>query len=166
MKEAMRSVARRHQVLHEEIALIDKRLAALVKVTAPAGLLEKHGVGVQVASALLATAGDNPERLRSEASFAALCGVSPINASTGKHPRHRLNRSGDRQANHALWCIAFTRMRSDPRTKAYVARRRAEGKNDKEIMRCLKRYIAREIYNTIVRDTPTEQLFEEIAVAA
>jgi transposase len=99
----------------------------------------------------LATAGDNPARVRREASFAALCGASPVDASSGKQLRHRLNRGGDRQANSALWTIAMTRLARDPRTKAYAARRTAEGKTKKEIIRCLKRYIAREIYKTLCR---------------
>jgi transposase len=149
-KAAMRAVARRHQGLTEEIAEIDDRLSALVDQAAPDGLLAKKGVGMQVAAVLLSTAGGNPERLRSEASFAALCGASPVDASSGKQIRHRLNRGGDRQANSALWRIAFTRMLYDPRTRAYAERRRAEGKTNKEIIRCLKRYIAREIYKNLV----------------
>jgi transposase len=137
--------------LAAEIADLDLRLAALVERAAPKGFMDKTGVAVQVASVLLVTAGDNPERLRSEASFAALCGASPVDASSGKQIRHRLNQGGDRQANSALWRIAFTRMQRDPRTKRYVERRRTEGKTDKEIMRCLKRYIAREIYRSLTR---------------
>lgn len=149
-KAAMRAVARRHQGLAEEIAELDGRLAELVKQSAPDGLLAKQGVATQVAAVLLSTVGDNPERLVNEASFAALCGASPVDASSGKQVRHRLNQGGDRQANAALWRIAFVRMQHDPRTRAYAERRRAEGKTDKEIIRCLKRYIAREIYKTLV----------------
>ena len=107
---------------------------------------------------LLATAGDNPARLRTEGSFAALCGVSPVDASSGKQRLHRLNRGGDRQANSALWRIVLVRMSHDPRTKAYVARRTAEGKTNKEIIRCLKRYVAREIYKALAHQarTPVE----------
>jgi transposase len=101
---------------------------------------------------LIAVAGDNPERLHSEAALAALCGVNPLPASSGKTVRHRLNRSGDRSANNALWTITLVRMRSDPRTRAYVARRTAEGKSNKEIQRCLKRYIVRELYPLILAD--------------
>ena len=104
------------------------------------------GVGVDVAAIGLVAAGDNPERMKSEAAFAALCGVSPIEASPGKVVRHRLNRSGNRQANHALWRIAMVHLTCDPATRAYVERRRAEGKPDREIMRCLKRYTAREMF--------------------
>jgi transposase len=103
-----------------------------------------------VAAALLIAAGGNPERLVTEAGFAALCGVSPIPASSGKTNRHRLNRGGDRQANCALHTVAMVRMRSDPRTRAYAARRTAEGLSNKEIKRCIKRYIARELYPVIV----------------
>jgi transposase len=108
-------------------------------------------VGTNTAALLLVTAGDNPQRLRSEASWAHLCGVAPIQASSGKVTRHRLNSSGDRQANHALWRIALTRMSSDPRTRIYVERRTAEGKSKAEIMRILKRYIAREVFPLLPR---------------
>jgi transposase len=169
-KAAMRAVARRHQGLAEEIAVLDARLAELVKQAAPDGLLAKQGVAIQVASVLLSTAGDNPERLRSEASFAALCGASPVDASSGKQIRHRVNRGGDRQANSALWRIAFTRMHYDPRTRAYAERRRAEGKTDKDIIRCLKRYIAREIHKTLVStqalSAPPEIVIEPLPAAA
>jgi transposase len=149
-KAAMAAVARRHQALTAEIAQLDTALEALARHAAPAGFLARAGIGTQVASILLTTAGDNPGRLRTEASFAALCGSSPVDASSGKQRRHRLNRGGDRQANSALWRIVFTRMACDPRTQAYVARRTAEGKTRKEIMRCLKRYVAREIYKALV----------------
>ncbi len=149
-RAAMAAIARRHRKLQAEIAQLDAALESLVPRVAPPQFLAKHGVGVQVATTLLTTVGDNPERLASEASLAALCGASPVDASSGKQRRHRLNRGGDRQANSALWRIAFVRMAHDPRTKAYVARRTAEGKTTKEIMRCLKRYIAREVYKTLV----------------
>ena len=111
------------------------------------------GVGVNTAAAiLLVAAGDNPHRLRSEAAFAHLCGVAPLLASSGKIDRHRLNPGGNRQANHALWRIVFTRMSGDERTRKYVARRSAEGKTIREIMRVLKRYVARELYPHLVRD--------------
>ena len=125
---------------------------------APSQFLAKRGIATQSASTLLATMGDNPGRLRSEASFAALCGVSPVDASSGKQIRHRLNRGGDRQANSALWQIVMTRMSCDPRTKAYVARRTAEGKTTKEIMRCLKRFAAREVYKSLVTDARATSL--------
>ncbi len=148
-KAAMACVARRHQQLTAEITRLDTMLEELVRHTAPEGFLAKRGVATQVAATLLVTAGDNPGRVRREASFAALCGASPVDASSGKQIRHRLNRGGDRQANSALWTIAMTRLAHDPRTKAYLARRTAEGKTTKEIIRCLKRYIAREIYRAL-----------------
>ena len=111
-----------------------------------------HGVGINTAAILLVAAGDNPHRLKSEAAFAHLCGVAPLLASSGKIDRHRLNPGGNRQANHALWRIVFTRMSSDERTRKYVARRSAEGKTIREIMRALKRYVARELYPHLVRD--------------
>jgi transposase len=150
-KQAMASLARRHQQLRAEIARLDVALDELVPTVAPAPFLALRGVGLQVASALLTTLGDNPTRLRGEASFAALCGASPVDASSGKQRRHRLNRGGDRQANSALWRIVLVRMARDPRTKAYVAKRTAEGKTTKEIIRCLKRYVAREVYKTLIR---------------
>jgi transposase len=149
-KAAMASVARRQQ-LAAEIARLDAALEELVMRAAPAGFLAKRGVATVVAATLLATTGDNPGRVRTEASFAALCGSSPVDASSGKQLRHRLNRGGDRQANSALWTIAMTRLAHDRRTKAYAARRTAEGKTRKEIIRCLKRYIAREIYKALCR---------------
>ena len=106
-------------------------------------------VGPDTAAQLLITAGDNPDRLGNEARFAKLCGVSPLPASSGKTVRHRLNRSGDRQANRALWTVAFTRLRYCPTTQAYAQRRQHDGKTPKEIIRCLKRYIARELYRRL-----------------
>jgi transposase len=153
-KAAMASVARRHQELAAEIARLDAALEELLSHAAPQQLLAKQGVATVVAATLLATAGDNPSRVRREASFAALCGASPVDASSGKQLRHRLNRGGDRQANSALWTIAMTRLAHDPRTKAYAARRTTEGKTKKEIIRCLKRYIAREIYKTLCQPKP------------
>jgi len=156
-KMAMRSIARRYLALQDEIARLDAALTDLVFEAAPEALLTKQGVGPQVAATILTTVGGNPDRLTSEASFAALCGASPVDASSGKQVRHRLNLGGDRQANSALWRIVFTRMTFDPRTKAYVERRTKEGKTDKEIIRCLKRYVAREIYRSLVR--PTDKIF-------
>ncbi|MBF6557984.1 MAG: IS110 family transposase [Acidimicrobiales bacterium] len=153
-KAALRSVARRWVALQCEITEIDRQLAVVVTTAAPEGLLAKQGVGFDVAGALLVAAGDNAERLGSEAGFAALCGASPIDASSGKQVRHRLNRGGDRQANVALWRIVMTRMACDPRTAAYVARRTAQGMTKKEIIRCLKRYVAREIYRELVIEAP------------
>ena len=149
-KFALRSVARRYQQLSEEITEFDEQLERLVEDIA-SELTALVGIGTDNAATLLTVAGDNPQRLRSEPSFASLCGVSPIEASSGKVLRHRLNRGGDRDANRALHLICVVRMRHDARTKDYVARRTAEGKSKCEIMRCLKRYIAREIYRLLVR---------------
>jgi transposase len=148
-KFALRSVARRHEALSEEIAELDAQLDRLVAETAPE-LLALPAVGTHHAATLLVLAGDNPDRLKSEASFASLCGVSPLEASSGKVVRHRLNRGGNRDANRALHMICVVRMGSDQRTRSYVARRLAEGKSKWEIMRCLKRYIAREVYRVLL----------------
>lgn len=113
-------------------------------------LLARYGVGPDTAAALLIAAGDNPDRMGSEASFAALCGVSPVEASSGKTQRRRLNRGGDRQANSALYTIVLARLRWDTRTRDYVERRVSEGKTRREAIRCLKRHVAREIYQMIV----------------
>lgn len=145
---ALRSLARRHQHLTDEITDLDEALERLVTDTNPA-LAATKGVGTVTAAQLLVTAGDNPHRLRSEAAFAALCGVSPIPASSGKTTRHRLNQGGDRQANAALHRIALVRMSYEQRTRDYVARKRAEGRSTKEIIRCLKRAIAREIFTVL-----------------
>jgi transposase len=149
-KTAMRSVAGRHRELSAEIARLDSAMAGLLPDAVPEGFLDKRGVGPQVAAALVATVGDNPERLRTEASFAAVCGASPVDASSGKQVRHRLNRGGDRQANSALWRIVHNRMVHDARTRGYVQRRTKDGKTTSEIVRCLKRYVAREIYKSLV----------------
>ena len=141
----IRNLARRIRALTREVKEIDGMLRDLVELTAP-DLLEVYGVGPDGAATLLVTAGDNPERIRSERSWAHLCGVTPIPASSGKTIRHRLNRGGDRHANSALHRIVLTRMSNHPETRAYVARRRAEGLNSFEIMRCLKRYVARQVF--------------------
>ena len=147
-KLALRMLARRAITLEEEITEIDTILQPLVKETAPE-LVATLGIGTDAASALLVAAGDNPERLRNEAAFAHLCGVSPIDASSGKQHRHRLNRSGDRQANSALWHIVITRIVYDPRTAEYIDRRTKDGLTKKEAVRCLKRYVAREVYGLL-----------------
>lgn len=147
-KHALRSLARRHGALDEEIKELHRCLTQLTEQAAPE-LLDRFGVGVQVAAQLLVTAGDNPDRLRSEASFAHLTGVAPVPASSGQRHRHRLNRGGDRAANNALHTIALTRMRYHPPTRAYVERRTAEGLSKKEIIRCLKRAIAREMHRIL-----------------
>jgi transposase len=142
---AFKSLARRYLELHDEIADLDIMITAMVDDLAP-DLIGKNAVGYQSASQLLITAGDNPERLKSEASFAALCGVSPIPASSGQTRRHRLNRGGDRAANSALHIIAIGRLRTELRTQDYVAKRQTEGLSKMEALRCVKRYIAREVY--------------------
>ena len=147
----MRGLARRIQMLNAEIKSLDGMLVELVTNTAPS-LVALFGVGTDTAATLLVAAGDNPDRLRSERSWAHLCGVSPIPAGSGKTSgRHRLNRGGNRQANAALYRIVLTRMSREERTKTYVARRRSEGKNTAEIMRCLKRYVARETFKHLPR---------------
>jgi transposase len=148
-KFALRSVARRHRTLSEEIAKLDAQIERLVEEAAPE-LVALDGVGPDTAATLLTAAGDNPERLRSEAAFAHLCGAAPVPASSGKVVRYRLNPGGNRDANRALHVVALNRLRRDTRTRAYVARRTAEGKSKKEAMRCLKRYIARETYRAIL----------------
>ncbi|MDE9590237.1 IS110 family transposase [Xenorhabdus bovienii] len=142
---SLKSLARRYLELHDEISELDIMIAAIVDDLAP-DLIKCKAVGYECASQLLITVGDNPERLRSESSFAALCGVSPVPASSGKNQRHRLNRGGDRAANSALHIIAIGRLRTDAKTQEYVARRVGEGHSKLEAIRCLKRYISREIF--------------------
>jgi transposase len=149
-KLAMQTLGRRVVDIDADCARLHSELTDLVKATAP-NLVDLHGVGTHTAATLLVAAGDNAERITSEAAFAHLCGVAPIHASSGKTIRHRLNRGGNRQANHALWRIVFTRMSSDPRTRAYVERRTLEGRSKPEIMRVLKRYVAREVYRHLPR---------------
>jgi len=163
-RRVLQGLARRWSQLDAEIESLTVQLAPLVRACAPA-LLERPGVGPEVAAALLVAAGDNPERLRNERSFAALCGVSPVDASSGRQRRHRLNRGGNRDANRALWVIAFVRWRMDPTTKAYAARRMAEGRTKLEVIRCLKRYIAREIF-ALLRPGPSASSNEPVATAA
>lgn len=141
----LKSLARRYIELHDEIADLDKMIATIVETLAPE-LLMQTAVGYESAAQLLITLGDNPERLSSESSFAALCGVSPIPASSGKTNRHRLNRGGDRAANSALHIIAIGRLRTEERSQTYIKKRTADGLSKMEALRCLKRYIAREIY--------------------
>jgi transposase len=145
---ALRSIARRYQALTHEIATLDRHLDQLVADAAPP-LVAIKGVGTDTAGTLLVAAGDNPERLRSEAAFARLCGVAPLPASSGKTHRHRLSRGGNRDANRALYLLAVGRLGWDERTRAYAERRTREGKTKAEIIRCLKRYIAREIYHAL-----------------
>jgi transposase len=152
---ALRTLARRHQQLTQEITELDALLAPLVEQINPR-LTALNGVGPDVAGQLLVTAGDNPHRLRSEAAFAMLCGAAPLPASSGKTTRHRLNRGGDRQANAALYRIVLCRLRWDPATRAYAERRTKQGMSKKEIIRCLKRYIAREVYTILLPPTPND----------
>jgi transposase len=141
---ALSELGRRAEFLDAQLERLDELIVALVTAHAP-GLLTLYGVGPHTAALLLIAAGDHPERLRSEAAWAHMCAVAPIPASSGKTVRHRLNPGGNRQANHALWRIVFTRMSSHPATRAYVERRTG-GKSKPEIIRCLKRYVAREVY--------------------
>jgi transposase len=152
----MRSVARRHQALSEETAELEAHLHRLVAEAAQ-GLTSLPAIGTHHAATMLVLPGDNSQRLNSEASFASLCGVSPVEASNGKVVRHRLNRGGNRDANRALHMICVVRMGSDERTRCYVARRTAERKSKWEIMRCLKRYIAREVYRVLLSSGAAER---------
>ena len=142
---ALRERGRRVEFPGARIERLDDLIVPLVTVRAP-GLLSLYGVGPDTAAMLLIAAGDRPERLRSEAAWAHMCAVAPIPASSGKTRRHRLNSGGNREANHALWRIVITRMSAHPATRAYLERRTEEGLPEKEIIRCLKRYVAREVY--------------------
>ena len=158
-KAALRAIARRVQALEEEIAMADARLRPAVQAVAPR-TAALFGAGPDVAGQLLATAGDNPERLRSDAALAHLAGISPLPASSGRTDRHRLNRGGDRAANSAIHRIVLCRMRHHERTRAYVERRTTQGLSKREIMRCLKRYVVREVHTALLAD------FEQLARAA
>jgi transposase len=142
---AVRTLAQRHQALSAEIKALTTQLDRLTATAAPK-LVALFGVGQDSAGALLVAAGDNPGRLHSEAAFSMLCGASPIQASSGKTTRHRLNRGGDRQANAALYRIVLVRLSHDQATKDYMAKRVKDGKSKKEVIRCLKRYVAREVF--------------------
>jgi len=142
---ALRELGRRAEFPDSQLDRLDELIIPLVTVHAP-GLLALYGIGPDTAALLLIAAGDHPERLRSEAAWAHLCAAAPIPASSGKVTRHRLNPGGDREANHALWRIVITRMSSHPPTRRYVERRSTQGLTKKEIIRCLKRYVAREVY--------------------
>lgn len=145
-KMSLRDLARRWKTLDDEVKQLSAQIAALVTHAAP-DLVELHGVGTELAGQFLVTVGDNATRIHSEAAFAKLCGVAPQPASSGRTSgRHRLSRSGDRAANSALYIVAIVRMRRHEPTRAYVERRTAEGLSKREIIRCLKRFIAREIY--------------------
>jgi transposase len=147
-RHTLRLLAKRIQHLTEEIKDLKTRIHAAVEESAP-GILDIKGVGPDSAAALLIAAGDNPDRLASEASYAALCGTSPVEASSGQTQRRRLNRGGDRQANAALYRIVLSRLRWDLPTQNYLRRRLTEGKTRREIIRCLKRYVARELFEHI-----------------
>jgi len=151
LTSTLRLLAKRWLLLKAELKELDSQLDQLTLAFAP-NLREQFGVGPLTAATLIVAAGDNPERLRSEAALAALCGVNPLQASSGKTARHRLNRGGNRQANNALWTIALVRMRSEPRTRAYVEKRTTQGLSNKEIHRCVSRYVVRELYPCILAD--------------
>ena len=148
-KLSLRRLAKRWLALTEEIKETKAQQVELVELEGPAELVNAFGVGPDTAATLLIAFGDNPERCRSEASFAALCGVSPMDASSGKRQRHRLNKGGDRLANSALWRIVIVRLRYDPETQAYMQRRLAEGKTKREVIRCLKRHVARQVWKAM-----------------
>ncbi len=150
-KRVLRSLGRRFRVLDDEVRELESELNEMIALAAPR-LLAEHSVGPQTAAKLLCLAGDNPDRLRNHGALAALCGASPVEASSGKTRRHRLNRGGDRQANNALYTIAMVRMQHHPETKAYVERRTAEGKTRREIRRCIMRHLARRLYPLLITD--------------
>ncbi len=163
-KQALRVLARRALHLRSEVKELERQLRHLTAEACPV-LAETFGVGPDSAAALLIAAGDNPQRLHSEAAFAALCGANPIPASSGKTTRHRLNRSGDRQANAALHRVVVVRLRYHQPTQDYLARRLAQGKTKAEVIRCLKRYVAREIFAALRPRQPAEG-FPALADAA
>ena len=155
-KYILRSLARRYRQLSKEIHDLEGELERLTRTISPA-LVDSYGIGPDTAATLLVAAGSNPERLDSEASFASLCGVNPIPASSGKTNRHRLNRGGHRQANAALHRIVVVRLRYDPRTQSYMRRRTMEAMSKAEIIRCLKRYVAREVFSALRTSAQTVQ---------
>lgn len=152
-KTSLRRLARRCIALDTEIKDLKADIEIVVRQVAPPELLAEKGVGIDTAAALLIAAGDNPERMHSDAAFAALCGVSPIDASSGRQHRHRLNRGGNRDANSALWRIVLVKMATDPTTQAYIQRRTSEGKTKREAMRALKRHLARRYWKILTRPT-------------
>ncbi len=166
VKTALRDLARRWKSLDAEIKTLNKQIQALVTAAAPE-LVELHGVGVEIAGQILVTVGDNTDRIKSEAAFAKLCGVAPQPASSGRTSgRHRLSRGGDRAANSALYIVTIVRMRHHQPTRDYVERRTAEGLSKREIIRCLKRYIAREIFNNLPRPATAEPSAKVVQTAA
>lgn len=152
-KTALKTLAHQHRQLRTDVERLTAQMAVIVAGSAPAAMLEMIGVGPIVAADILITWGSNPARVTSEAAFAALCGVSAVQASSGEQVRHRLNRGGDRQANAALYRIVIVRLRYHPETRHYMQRRLAQGRTKKEIIRCLKRYAARDLYQHL--QTPT-----------
>ena len=166
VKTALRDLARRWKSLDAGIKALNRQIEALVRTAAPQ-LIELHGVGVELAGQFLVTAGDNANRIHTEAAFAKLCGVAPQPASSGPTAgRHRLSRGGDRAANSALYIVAIVRIRHHQPTRDYVQRRTAEGLSKREIIRCLKRYIAREIYNNLPRPATATQSLPAVPTAA
>jgi transposase len=166
VKTALRDLARRWKNLDEEIKTLNRQIEALVRTAAPE-LIELHGVGIELAGQFLVTAGDNANRIHTEAAFAKLCGVAPQPASSGRTAgRHRLSRGGDRAANSALYIVAIVRIRHHQPTRDYVQRRTAEGLSKREIIRCLKRYIAREIYNNLPRPATATPPLPAVPAAA
>ena len=166
VKNSLRDLARRWKALDQEIKALNRQIEAIVRATAP-DLVAMHGVGVEIAGQFLVTAGDNGDRIRNEAAFAKLCGVAPQPASSGRTTgRHRLSRGGDRSANSALYIVTIVRMRHHQPTRDYVARRTAEGLSKREIIRCLKRYIAREVYANLPRPATTQPHSEAVPFAA
>lgn len=150
-KATLRSVAERAAHLTAEAAELEQQLGALLAEAAPA-TTRVFGLGTDTAAALMASVGDNPDRLRSEAALARLAGAAPIPASSGQTKHHRLHRGGDRSANQALHIAVVVRLRYCKRTRAYAARRRAEGLSSLEIIRCLKRYLVREVFGALRSD--------------
>ena len=165
-KRALVAIARRWNTLDAEIRDLDHAIRTILDTIA-APLLARHGVGYETAGALLCTAGDNPERLATEASFASLCGTAPVPVSTGNSNRRRLNRAGDRNANSALWTIVMVRLRSrHAPTVAYLERRITEGHSKRDAIRCLKRFVAREVYLDIQAITTSDQHNTALEIAA
>ncbi|SNS00512.1 Transposase [Haloechinothrix alba] len=166
VKTSLRDLARRWRALDTEITALNRQIEAMVEATAPE-LVELHGVGAEIAGQFLVTAGDNADRIRNEAAFAKLCGVAPQPASSGRTTgRHRLSRSGDRAANSALYIVTIVRMRRHQPTRDYVERRTAEGLSKRDIIRCLKRYIAREIYANLPKPTADQPRLTRVQDAA
>ena len=153
-KYTLRTLARRWQYLRDELADLDRHVTPLTETIAPPGLLAEVGIGPIIASDLLVTAGTNPDRVHSDAAFAALCGVSAVDASSGLQQRHRLNRGGDRQANAALHRAVIVRLRYHQETRDYMTRRLTEGKTRRETVRCLKRHLARRVHKLLTQQTP------------